>query len=94
MSEAYDFEHPATSWTSLSFKVASPGNTSARYQASSHSGRQAGIPPYRNRSNPRSSGLAAPTPDLGMSTSSASKVRAGRRVPHPRHWEALKTVSE
>jgi CRISPR-associated endonuclease Cas1 len=25
----------------------------------------------------------------GMSTSSASKVRAGRRVPHPRHWEAL-----
>ena len=25
----------------------------------------------------------------GMSTSSASKVRAGRRVPHPRHWCAL-----
>jgi len=25
----------------------------------------------------------------GMSTSSASKVRAGRRVPHPRHWELL-----
>ncbi|MGO8873431.1 MAG: CRISPR-associated endonuclease Cas1 [Acidimicrobiales bacterium] len=25
----------------------------------------------------------------GMSTSTASKVRAGRRVPHPRHWEAL-----
>jgi hypothetical protein len=25
----------------------------------------------------------------GMSTSAASKVRAGRRVPHPRHWQAL-----
>ena len=25
----------------------------------------------------------------GMSTSAASKVRAGRRVPHPRHWGAL-----
>jgi CRISPR-associated endonuclease Cas1 len=25
----------------------------------------------------------------GMSTSAAAKVRAGRRVPHPRHWEAL-----
>ena len=25
----------------------------------------------------------------GMSTSSASKVRAGRRVPHPRHWDPL-----
>jgi hypothetical protein len=25
----------------------------------------------------------------GMSTSAASKIRAGRRIPHPRHWEAL-----
>lgn len=25
----------------------------------------------------------------GMSTSAAAKVRSGRRVPHPRHWEAL-----
>jgi CRISPR-associated endonuclease Cas1 len=25
----------------------------------------------------------------GMSTSSASKVRAGRRIPHPRHWPTL-----
>jgi hypothetical protein len=25
----------------------------------------------------------------GMSTSAASKVRAGRRVPHPRHWSRL-----
>ena len=29
----------------------------------------------------------------GMSTSSASKVRAGRRVPHPRHWEALGAIT-
>jgi CRISPR-associated endonuclease Cas1 len=25
----------------------------------------------------------------GMSTSAAAKVRAGRRIPHPRHWPAL-----
>jgi len=30
----------------------------------------------------------------GMSTSSASKVRSGRRVPHPRHWKALKTLAQ
>lgn len=29
----------------------------------------------------------------GMSTSSASKIRAGRRVPHPRHWGALADVA-
>jgi len=28
----------------------------------------------------------------GMSTSSASKVRAGKRVPHPRWWEALRRL--
>ena len=28
----------------------------------------------------------------GMSTSAASKVRAGKRVPHPRHWEGLKVL--
>lgn len=30
----------------------------------------------------------------GMSTSAASKIRAGRRVPHPRHWEALATLAK
>jgi CRISPR-associated endonuclease Cas1 len=30
----------------------------------------------------------------GMSDSSASKVRAGRRMPHRRHWEALKTLGQ
>ena len=29
----------------------------------------------------------------GMSTFSASKVRAGRRVPHPRHWQALQVLA-
>ncbi len=29
----------------------------------------------------------------GMPTSAASKVRAGRRVPHPRHWEALSNLA-
>ena len=29
----------------------------------------------------------------GMSTSAASRVRSGRRVPHPRHWEALAAIS-
>jgi hypothetical protein len=28
----------------------------------------------------------------GMSTSSASKIRAGKRVPHPRWWSALQSV--
>jgi hypothetical protein len=28
----------------------------------------------------------------GMSISAASKIRAGRRVPHPRHWVALKAL--
>jgi CRISPR-associated endonuclease Cas1 len=28
-----------------------------------------------------------------MSTSSASKIRSGRRVPHPRHWKALVELS-
>ena len=30
----------------------------------------------------------------GMSTSSASKVRSGRFVPHPRHWAALAELSK
>ena len=29
---------------------------------------------------------------IGVSTSTASKVRAGRRVPHPRHWAALEQL--
>jgi CRISPR-associated endonuclease Cas1 len=29
----------------------------------------------------------------GMSTSAASKVRAGRRIPHPRHWEKLAEIA-
>ena len=28
----------------------------------------------------------------GMSTSAASRVRSGQRVPHPRHWEALQAI--
>ena len=28
----------------------------------------------------------------GMSTSAASKVRSGKRVPHPRHWRRLSTL--
>jgi len=30
----------------------------------------------------------------GVSTSAASKWRAGRAVPHPRHWAALATLVE
>ncbi len=29
----------------------------------------------------------------GMSTSAASKIRAGVRLPHPRHWEALRALA-
>ncbi len=28
----------------------------------------------------------------GMSTSAASRVRSGKKVPHPRHWEGLAEV--
>ena len=31
--------------------------------------------------------------ETGMSTSAASRVRSGQRVPHPRHWEALAAIS-
>jgi CRISPR-associated endonuclease Cas1 len=30
----------------------------------------------------------------GMSASAASKIRAGRRIPHPRHWGALATLTK
>jgi len=30
--------------------------------------------------------------ETGMSVSTASKIRAGRRMPHPRHWEALEAL--
>jgi hypothetical protein len=30
--------------------------------------------------------------ETGMSTSAASKIRSGKRVPHPRHWEALASL--
>jgi CRISPR-associated endonuclease Cas1 len=30
----------------------------------------------------------------GMSLSTASKVRGGRRVPHPRHWKTLEALSQ
>jgi CRISP-associated protein Cas1 len=30
----------------------------------------------------------------GMSTSAASKIRAGKRVPHPRHWTSLLSISD
>jgi len=29
----------------------------------------------------------------GMSTSNAAKVRSGKRVPHPRHWDGLRTLA-
>jgi hypothetical protein len=29
----------------------------------------------------------------GMSTSSASKIRSGKRAPHPRHWDSLNALS-
>lgn len=36
--------------------------------------------------------LGAIATATGMSTSAASKVRGGRRVPHPRHWESLASL--
>ena len=31
---------------------------------------------------------------LGVSKLDASAIRAGRRQPHPRHWQALATLAE
>jgi hypothetical protein len=30
----------------------------------------------------------------GLSLTACSRIRAGARVPHPRHWEALRKLSE
>jgi hypothetical protein len=31
--------------------------------------------------------------EIGVSTSAASKIRSGKRVPHPRHWAALAALA-
>jgi CRISPR-associated endonuclease Cas1 len=38
-------------------------------------------------------GLTVIATATGMSTSAASQVRSGRRVPHPRHWFALERIA-
>ncbi|MGA8534103.1 MAG: hypothetical protein WB615_08345 [Candidatus Tumulicola sp.] len=30
----------------------------------------------------------------GLSLAACSRIRAGARVPHPRHWEALRVLVE
>lgn len=46
---------------------------------------------YREKIQPRLKGATVPTimQALGISQPYATDIRAGRRVPHPRHWEAL-----
>ncbi len=43
---------------------------------------------------PRTTEVGHALKATGMSTASASKVRAGRRVPHPGHWDALGELSQ
>jgi hypothetical protein len=38
--------------------------------------------------------LTAIAKATGMSTSNAAKVRSGKRVPHPRHWDGLKVLAD
>ncbi len=38
--------------------------------------------------------LAAIAAATGLSLAACSRVRAGTRVPHPRHWEALGKLAE
>lgn len=46
---------------------------------------------YRENVQPRLSGIAVPTisAELGISEPYATDIRAGRRIPHPRHWLRL-----
>jgi hypothetical protein len=46
---------------------------------------------YANKIQPRLAGIANPVimSALGVSVTYAVAIRAGRRRPHPRHWQAL-----
>jgi len=46
---------------------------------------------YRDKIQPRLSGVTVPTISsaLGVSDPYATDIRAGRRIPHPRHWQEL-----
>ena len=46
---------------------------------------------YREKIQPRLSGITVPAiaSALGLSRPYAAEIRAGRKLPHPRHWEKL-----
>jgi hypothetical protein len=46
---------------------------------------------YRERIQPRLSSVTVPdlAPALGLSGPYAAEIRAGRQLPHPRHWQTL-----
>ena len=46
---------------------------------------------YREKIQPRLAGITIPAiaTALGISKPYATDIRAGRRTPHPRHWEKL-----
>lgn len=46
---------------------------------------------YREKIQPRLSGITVPAvaSALGLSTPYAAEIRAGRQLPHPRHWQRL-----
>jgi hypothetical protein len=49
---------------------------------------------YRERIQPRLSGIKVPAISLalGLSVPYAAEIRAGRQMPHPRHWLTLTTL--
>jgi len=46
---------------------------------------------YREKIQPRLSGITIPaiSSALGLSQPYAAEIRAGRQLPHPRHWQTL-----
>jgi len=49
---------------------------------------------YREKIRPRLAGITVPAiaSALGISPLYAAKIRAGRRCPHPRHWQTLARI--
>jgi hypothetical protein len=49
---------------------------------------------YREKIQPRLSGITVPAiaSALGLSVPYAAEIRAGRQLPHPRHWLTLATL--
>jgi hypothetical protein len=76
-------ETPSSAWLSRTFELAHEGETFDREWY-----------PREVLPGLASISTTAIARATGMSTSSASKIRAGKRVPHPMWWEALDSLRE